>query len=90
MKSQFVPLSLLAIASLASATDNEMSCRKEVGQRMAAIYVRQCLEVSPATHPPCNDQNPCAMIKDEIKRGCEFFKDSQGNDAQTPGFCNRY
>ncbi len=90
MKSRFFLLSLFAIASLASAADNEISCRKEVGQRMAAVYVRQCLEVSPATHPPCNVQNPCAMIKDEIKRGCESLKEPQGDDGQAPGFCDRY
>lgn len=90
MKRRFFPLSLLVIASLASAADNEISCRNDVGKRMAAVYVRQCLEVSPATHPPCNDQNPCALIKDEIKRGCEFLKDPQGDDAQAPGFCDRY
>jgi hypothetical protein len=90
MTRSLVPLSLFLIASVTSAADSERSCRTEVGKRMAAVYVRQCLEVSPATHPPCNDQNPCAMIKAEIKRGCEFLKEPQGNAAQAPGFCNRY
>jgi hypothetical protein len=46
--------------------------------------VDQCLEVSPATHPPCNVANPCVLIKDEIGRGCALL----GKDA--PAFCRQY
>jgi hypothetical protein len=46
--------------------------------------VEQCLEVSPATHPPCNAANACALIEDEIRRGCTML----GKDA--PAFCIPY
>jgi hypothetical protein len=73
------------IASIANATDH-ISCSQEIGKDNASVYVNQCIQISPATHPPCNDQNSCAMIKDEIKRGCEFVKNSPG----IPKFCEEY
>lgn len=60
------------------------SCNAQVGEDEAQTYADQCLEVSPATHPPCNGENPCQMIWDEIARGCAML----GNDA--PGFCSDY
>lgn len=30
--------------------------------------------ISPATHPPCNAENSCELIKSEIKRSCELFQ----------------
>lgn len=60
------------------------SCREEVGSEEAQTYVQQCLEVSPATRPPCNEENPCQLIWDEISRGCAML----GNDK--PGFCDEY
>ena len=56
-------------------------CAGEIGGAAARRLVRQCLEVSPATHPPCNVANSCEMIQDEIDRGCGML----GNDA--PDFC---
>lgn len=50
-----------------------LSCLDERGPQLAGVLVQRCLAVSPATRPPCNDANPCAMIEDEIKRGCDFF-----------------
>jgi hypothetical protein len=60
------------------------SCRNEAGKAQAQTYVDQCLEVSPATHPPCNADNDCQMIIDEIIRGCDMLKE----DA--PDFCADY
>lgn len=60
------------------------SCRQEAGKAQAQTYVDQCLEVSPATHPPCNAENDCQMIIDEIVRGCDMLK------ADAPGFCADY
>lgn len=57
------------------------SCREAAGAARAAEYVRECLQVSPATHPPCNDANPCALIVDEIERGCAMI------DKDRPSFC---
>ena len=30
-------------------------------------------QVSPATYPPCNVDNSCSMIRDEIRRGCALI-----------------
>jgi uncharacterized protein len=60
------------------------SCAASVGAQQAAIYVRQCTEVSPATHPPCNASNACALIISEIRRGCAMI----GSGA--PAFCAAY
>ena len=58
------------------------SCLAELGRKEAQALVRQCTEISPATHPPCNLSNSCDLIRDEIRRGCEFA----GADA--PDFCD--
>ncbi|WP_369944041.1 hypothetical protein [Xanthomonas medicagonis] len=42
-----------------------------------------CRAVSPATHPPCNAANSCAMIDDEIARGCALL----GRDGPTTAEC---
>lgn len=60
------------------------SCRSAVGAAKAKTMVQQCLEVSPATHPPCNADNACSLISDEIRRGCAMI----GNGA--PAFCGEY
>jgi hypothetical protein len=57
------------------------SCEKTVGKQVANELVRQCLEVSPATHSPCNAQNSCKLIEDEIQRGCGLL------GANPPAFC---
>jgi hypothetical protein len=59
------------------------SCTEEVGAKAAAKLVRQCIQISPSTHPPCNALNSCEMIKSEIKHGCSFFL----NDPAPPKFC---
>jgi hypothetical protein len=68
--------------SSSDSTNN--ACTDTVGATKAAEYVRQCLEVSPATHPPCNADNACALIIDEIRRGCSII----GKDA--PAYCAQY
>lgn len=75
----FVAAGFFAIGSAAAA-----SCRDEAGEADAQTYVDQCLEVSPATRPPCNAENACDLIISEIVRGCEML----GNDA--PAFCGDY
>ena len=61
-----------------------VSCRRAVSSDQANRLVDQCLKVSPATHPPCNADNSCALIRDEIRRGCQQL----GRDA--PSFCDEY
>lgn len=60
------------------------ACLATAGRQQAQTLVRQCLMVSPATHPPCNVNNPCDLIIDEIRRGCRLLTASQ------PGFCAVY
>lgn len=66
------------------STESGTACRVAVGKERSTRLVSECLKVSPATHPPCNDQNSCVMIIDEIKRGCGML----GQDA--PQFCLEY
>jgi flagellar hook-basal body complex protein FliE len=61
------------------------SCLEEIGEERAARIVDQCLEISPATHPPCNSQNPCALIINEIKRSCAL-----SGTRGAPAFCKEY
>lgn len=88
IKSLILALLAFSIAPIATASDAEISCRKELGKKVAAVYVQQCIEISPASHPPCNDQNACSLIMDEIKRGCEFAKNTEGGNL--PEFCNEH
>lgn len=50
------------------------SCAREIGVEEASMLARTCLRLSPATHPPCNVENSCAMIKGEIGRSCEYLR----------------
>ena len=76
---------LLAAGLLAAlAARAEESCRAEIGPGRAAILVARCVAVSPATRPPCNADNPCGLIEDEIARGCDLL------DADAPDFCAAY
>lgn len=61
----------------APATDPQQpkSCAAEIGAAAARELAEQCRMVSPATRPPCNVANSCAMIRDEIARSCELFRD---------------
>lgn len=60
------------------------SCLSSVGKQEAQRLVDRCNRVSPATHSPCNIQNSCVEITDEIRRGCQII------GANAPGFCNNY
>ncbi|MCP1468803.1 hypothetical protein J3E64_000470 [Sphingobium sp. OAS761] len=61
----------------AAAPAAPLSCAADIGSAAAAKRVAICRNVSPATHPPCNAANSCAMIEDEIARSCALF-DGQG------------
>ncbi len=60
------------------------SCLKTAGAVRANELVRRCLKVSPATHPPCNAENACSLMRDEISRGCALL------GAGAPQFCEQY
>jgi hypothetical protein len=68
----------------ATAPSSTGTCLNAVGIERSRQLVNECLQVSPATHPPCNAQNACSLIVDEIKRGCALI--GQG----APGFCAEY
>lgn len=60
-------------------------CVQSAGKAKSDEYVSQCVQVSPATNTPCNGQNACNVMIDEIKRGCAMI----GND-NPPAFCSTY
>jgi hypothetical protein len=64
--------------------DSTISCLQAVGAERSKKLVEECLQVSPATHPPCNSQNSCQLITDEIKRSCSLLGQSK------PSFCAEY
>jgi hypothetical protein len=66
------------------AGGDSTSCLQSAGAVRANRLVSECLQVSPATHPPCNAQNSCALIISEIKRSCAMLT----QDA--PEFCQQY
>lgn len=70
--------------STAEATETQ-SCSASIGAASAQKLVDRCLKVSAATHPPCNVQNSCALMRDEIRRSCNLM----GED-DAPGFCKEY
>ena len=59
------------------AVSNDGSCQSQIGEAAAARLVERCVMVSPATHPPCNVANPCALIQGEIDRACALFAPDQ-------------
>lgn len=64
-----------------SAGAAPLSCAADIGSAAAARRVAVCRNVSPATRPPCNAENSCAMIEDEIARSCALF-DGKGEPMQ--------
>jgi hypothetical protein len=58
-------------ATLAAA--DGAACREAIGEEASARLVQRCIAVSPATRPPCNAANPCALIQNEIDRSCEMY-----------------
>lgn len=59
------------------------SCTDAIGEARAAQLVQRCIAVSPATHPPCNVANPCAVIQAEIDRSCALWD----RDGDPPAEC---
>ncbi|MCW0368749.1 hypothetical protein NB699_003732 [Xanthomonas sacchari] len=67
----------------AGAAGAPLSCADEIGADAAAARAATCRSVSPATHPPCNAANSCAMIDDEIARSCALL----GRDGPATAGC---
>ncbi|GEO98234.1 hypothetical protein [Methylobacterium haplocladii] len=83
MKIAVVATAVAVLAASPFAARAE-SCQAEIGRREAARLVERCLEVSPATRPPCNAANACSLIESEIVRGCRITAE----DA--PRWCQEY
>jgi hypothetical protein len=58
------------------------ACLDEIGPAASARLVERCIAVSPATRPPCNAANPCAMIQGEIDRACEMYPPGETRPAE--------
>jgi hypothetical protein len=67
-----------------SGQSNSVPCLQAAGAERTKKLVDQCMLVSPATHPPCNGQNSCTLIVDEIHRGCGLLQQN------IPTFCAEY
>lgn len=58
------------------------ACRDAIGEEASARLVQRCIAVSPATRPPCNAANPCALIQGEIDRSCEMYAPGEAKPAE--------
>ena len=69
-----------------TAPDNakDTPCSDTVGAKQAAIFVKECIEVASATHPPCNAQNSCELIVSHNHFRCLSLGDG------APKFCAAY
>ena len=85
-RASFLPVILLA--AVAPCRAFAQTCEEEVGPDLAAVYVEQCLEVSPATRPPCNVENSCELIQDELARGCALL--ASDSPELVPDYCAEY
>lgn len=69
--------------ALAAAPPGEpASCLDDIGPEASARLVERCIAVSPATRPPCNAANPCALIQGEIDRACEMYAPGETRPAE--------
>lgn len=58
------------------------SCLSDIGATASARLVERCRAVSPATRPPCNAANPCALIQDEIDQSCGQYGPGEARPAE--------
>lgn len=80
-----VPRDRSMAAASGHGASTAAACSKTLGKVKAAVLADRCIQVSPATHPPCNASNACELIIDEIKRSCALF-----TDGEAPSFCKEY
>jgi hypothetical protein len=76
-------LAAAAILLLGPVAAKAASCRTEVGAERAALYVKECLAITTATHPPCNADNSCEVIGQHIQYMC-------AHDPHAPAWCQAY
>jgi hypothetical protein len=68
--------------AIAPTEASSTSCTLDQGSDGAMELVRRCMAVSPASHPPCNPENPCQLIQDEIDRSCAMYKPGETKPAE--------
>lgn len=61
---------------------SDQACRDVLGEAAAVRLAERCTMVSPASHPPCNPANPCALIQDEIDRSCAQYGPGETKPAE--------
>ncbi|WP_315761307.1 hypothetical protein [Sphingomonas sp. Y38-1Y] len=71
-------------AAASPIPDGARSCTAEIGEARAKALADQCRMVSPATRPPCNVANSCAMMRDEVARSCALFADDPPAECGNP------
>lgn len=71
--------------AVAPAEASSTSCTLDQGSDGAMELVRRCMAVSPASHPPCNPDNPCQLIQDEIDRACAQYGADEAKPAECAG-----
>ena len=60
----------------------DRTCRDTIGEAASARLVARCIAVSPATRPPCNADNVCALIQDEIDRACGQYGPGEAKPSE--------
>lgn len=73
--------SAVAAPTAAASSVAPPSCTQTLGAARAQKLVKQCMEVTAATHPPCNALNDCETIADHVAQMCRNFPDN------APVFC---
>jgi hypothetical protein len=68
--------------AVAPTEAGSMACTLDQGSDGAMELVRRCMAVSTASHPPCNPENPCQLIQDEIDRACAAYKPGETKPAE--------
>lgn len=68
--------------AIAPTEASSTACTLDQGSDAAVALASRCTRVSPASHPPCNPENPCQMIQDEIDRACAAYKPGETKPAE--------
>ncbi len=75
-----------AASAMAMVTPGpQQSCAEAIGREAAQKLVDRCIAVSTATHPPCNAENTCKVIQDEIDRSCAAYGAGEKKPAECTG-----
>lgn len=76
-------LAVAALFALGPIAAHAASCQAQAGAARADLYVKECLAITTATHPPCNAENSCEVIGQHIQTMC-------AQDPHAPVWCQAY